>query len=410
MFMSETPKKIPVLLWGIALLVMTGCNLSDADGTTTPDNEQPISGKPVIYIAAPQANSTYREGIDVNIQVQISNAGDDIARVEFFVDSAPIAALQSPNAANAPVFSLTQTWPARGIGSHIIAVTAFRNDGTTSDPTSVQINVTGQTQPSSTDDIGIIPPATTGQPVATTTIGPVIVPTTDSTTQPTTVQVTNTPSVPTANFTTTMNVRRGPGTNFDPPIGSMQEGQSREILGTNLYETWLKIPFNNGVGWVYAPLVEVTGNLTNLPHEIGPPTPFPTAPPPPTVTPVPTTAAVNLTVVNHYVNPPIPQCGQDFTVGMTIRNESATSTMTGLALIQDVHKASGTVNHSSGGGLVSITLGPNGEHQVAVTLNVSTYVNEVHRIEFIADVNNEIAESNENDNRQAVEYTLPACP
>jgi hypothetical protein len=410
MFASVLPKKTPVLLWVIALLVMAGCTLPDPDEATA-DSEENIGGAPVIYIAAPLANSTYLEGIDVNIQVQVSNAGDDIARVEFFVDSVPIAALQSPNTANAPVFSLTQTWPARGIGAHTIAVTAFRNDGTTSDPASVRINVTVRTPQTSTDDIGIIPPATIDQPVPT--IGPVIVPTSDntaSTAQPTGILATNTPGVPTAFFNRTMNVRSGPGLNFAPPIGSIPQGETMEILGTNLNETWLKVSFNAGVGWVYAPYVDVTGNLTALPHEIGPPTPYPTATPPPTVTPAPTAAAVNLTVVDHFVNPPVPQCGQDFTVGMTIRNESDVSTMTGLALIQDVHKASGTVNDSSGGGLVSITLGPRGQHQVALTLNVSTYVNEVHRIEFIADVNNEIVESNESDNRQAVEYTLPPCP
>ena len=88
--------------------------------------------------------------------------------------------------------------------------------------------------------------------------------------------LTETPSVPMASFFTRLNVRSGPGINFYPPIGQFTEGQSTEILGTNLDGSWLKVYFGIGEGWVYASPVNIKGDISDLPREIGPPTPAPT--------------------------------------------------------------------------------------------------------------------------------------
>ena len=403
MFAHRLPQwtRFWLLLLGLGLLI-SGCTLtSETSEPESADSTTTITGAPVVDIYAPQPYSTYVEGVAVIIQARINNAGADLTRLQFTVDNQPIVTLQSPNTANAPAFSVTQTWPAVGIGAHTILVLAFRNDGTSGQSIPITIHVA---QPSgvSANDLGIITPAS-NIPVVT---GAPIAPNSPTNTPPLAIVPSNTPGVPTALVTAAqLNVRQGPGTNF-PAISTLTLNQTAEILGLNLDGAWLKIRLNQREGWVSAQYVTVQGNIANLPREAGPPTPLPTALPTPTLTPLP---LANLTIEGHYVNPSTPHCHEDFTVGMTIRNASDVTTATGLAVIRDIRAADGLVNDSSGDTLVSVTLPPRGSQTVTVTLNVSTYVNEAHRIEWLVDVNNQIVESNENDNRQAVEYTLPPC-
>lgn len=395
--------------WIMAVaLALAGCSLPAAEN----DSETPISGAPIVQIASPQPNATYLEDVAVNIQAAISNAGSDIARVEIAVDGAIIANLQSPNPSGAAVFTVTQTWPAAGIGAHTVAVTAFRGDGSSA-PQSVTINVIEMSPVEQ-----IVPTHTPDQNGEPSTPTEVVEPPTDAPPEPTTppeptvVPPTETPSVPTARFTTGINVRSGPGTNFNPPIGQFAANTSAEILALNPAGSWLKVRYGSGTGWVFAQLVEIQGDITNLPREVGPPTPIP-----PTQTPIPATAIPtpsvtnNLVVIQPFIDPPQPNCGVPFTAGMTIRNDGTGSLSTGTSRIRIIHAASGTEIASSGGALVPVTLASAGTHTVSFQFNVNVYVNELHRIQFIADADNQVPETIETDNMITVDYTLPAnCP
>ena len=71
-----------------------------------------------------------------------------------------------------------------------------------------------------------------------------------------------------------MNVRSGPGTEY-PKIGVLLNRQQAPALGRLPGGTWIMIAYvgaENGVGWVYAPLTQVFGELPIV--EI-PPTPTP---------------------------------------------------------------------------------------------------------------------------------------
>ncbi|MCB0184268.1 MAG: SH3 domain-containing protein, partial [Caldilineaceae bacterium] len=136
------------------------------------------------------------------------------------------------------------------------------------------------------------------------------------------------PALPTPTFTPepvaqltigaqTINVRQGPGTNYDV-IGLAEAGATFVVLGSNGDGTWWQIDYGNGVGWVFGDLaqrneiaVAVVGDIplpptstftpvpadtaTNTPlppPELPTNTPVPAAPPsntpePPTATPVP---------------------------------------------------------------------------------------------------------------------------
>jgi hypothetical protein len=395
--------RFPMLLGLIAaLLAVAGCTLPASNG----DSVVAISGPPEVRLASPQSNATYLEGVPVNIQAAVTNAGEDIDRVEVMVGGAVIATLPEPNTAGAAVFSITQTWPAAGPGQHTIGVTAFRGDGTSSQTASVIINVVDDTAVASpTPEPTDIP---TEEPQATDPPPPTDEP------EPTAVPATSTPSVPTARFTTGINVRSGPGTVFDPPIGAFAPNQTAEILALNQAGSWLKVRYGTGEGWVFANLAEVEGDISNLPREAGPPTPVPTAVPPPTQPPAtqPPATQVNLVIENFGIENSVqPTCGQEFRPYMTVRNAGTQATNTGLLRIRIVHVASGTEIATSGGNLVSVPLQPNGTHYVNFPFNLNVFIDEQHRIEYIVDVNNEIVETSKDDNRRELTYTLQGpCP
>jgi uncharacterized protein YraI len=77
-----------------------------------------------------------------------------------------------------------------------------------------------------------------------------------------------------------MNVRAGPGTNYNI-IGSANAGQTFRVTGRNPENTWWQIDFNGQPGWLFGDLVtaqntQAVAVASNIP-----------APPPPTATPIP---------------------------------------------------------------------------------------------------------------------------
>ena len=96
-----------------------------------------------------------------------------------------------------------------------------------------------------------------------------------------------------------LNVRKGPGTNYDI-VGVLTNGQQAEIIGRNADASWWQIKFPGapqGVGWVSAAYVTAE-NIANVPVVQAPPPP---PPPPPTPTPVPN-PPVNEWLGEYYSN------------------------------------------------------------------------------------------------------------
>ncbi len=62
----------------------------------------------------------------------------------------------------------------------------------------------------------------------------------------------------------TINVRSGPGTSFQA-IGALPPGTELTVIGRNAPADWLQVEFDGHRGWVARFLLEVTGNVLNLP-------------------------------------------------------------------------------------------------------------------------------------------------
>jgi hypothetical protein len=98
-----------------------------------------------------------------------------------------------------------------------------------------------------------------------------------------TLQPTATFGGPTVLASEQVNVRAGPGTNYDQ-VGVLIPGQTAPAIGRSPGNEWIQIEYPGGPGnraWVFAPLVSIrAGTIEDLtPAETPPP---PTAPPTPT--------------------------------------------------------------------------------------------------------------------------------
>ena len=328
------------------ILLVTGCTLNNSAIPSAT-----VSGAPTVRILAPQPNATYMEGVNVNLQATVANAGKDIDRVEIVIDGSTVATLSQPNPNGATSFNVTHGWAAAGTGAHNINIVAYRADGSSSEPAAVAItvvaasgqanptqqqvspNTTAPTQASGGQANTQAPTQGSGQP---TTVPPTSAPATEA--------ATATPSKPTASFAQGINVRRGPALEFDPPIGAFAAGQTAEILAVNPAGTWYKVRYGGGEGWVFAALTQASGDIASLPRDPGPP--VPTAPPPTAIPPtsVPATAAAasdaNLVAGIVELNPGQPSCQQTFNIGFDVANLGSVATSaSGTVSVKDVRAA-----------------------------------------------------------------------
>ncbi len=391
------------ILWCMAALLLAACNLGAGQSETV------ITGVPVVQLSAPLPNATFMEGVPVNIQALISNAGPDIGRVEILVDGTVIASLASPNAAGAATFSIpTQSWPAAGAGQHTITVTAFRADGSNSTPAVVTVSVVSQTtqteEPSPAADETEETTGNNAQAAPTDEPEPTDQPEPTEASEP---EASDTPSRPTATITTGVNLRRGPGTVFNPPVGSMPANATADIIAVNQSGDWYKVRSTYGEGWISATFVTVSGNVDNLPVDPGPPTPVPT--PVATATPVasatPVTNANLIIVGTPEVDPHPLNCGQTATITVVVQNNGTGAALAGGSiLVEDIHVASGARQQSTEGTFP--LLQPGQSFTSVMRLTVSTFFNEGHRINVRVDPNNGVAETNEGDNNFSTDYVL----
>ncbi|WP_119068438.1 ABC transporter substrate-binding protein [Aggregatilinea lenta] len=182
--------------------------------------------------------------------------------------------------------------------------------------------------------------------------------------------------------TTALNVRSGPGFNFDQ-IGEVQQGDILEILGAVADYSWLVINYQGGIGWIKAEFANVTGDLGSIPILQSPATPTPAVTAPPALGSQP-----DLLVESVVLNPAQPVPNQPFAATVTVRNAgggAAGRFAVGLTFDQANYITGfieGLASGQSGQVQLSSTVVGTGTAQMIVT----------------ADQSNEVAESNETNN------------
>ena len=233
------------------------------------------------------------------LTTQIGALSTRVYELEQATPARPAPGSQAPDPSRTP----TDTPRPAPTGTPTRTPTAAAND------TPVPVPTGTPTRPPTATANDTPVPAPTGTPTrtptATATVTPVPVPTRTPTRPPTaTATVTSTPAPtrtatrpPTATATVTpvaaphfivnsdhVNVRRGPDPAFSI-IGTVARGERFDIGARNNSGTWLEFCcVNNERGWIYAPLLIVSHDMSEIPTATNIPTP---PSPTPTNTPVP---------------------------------------------------------------------------------------------------------------------------
>jgi uncharacterized protein YraI len=420
------PKRIlRPLLAAAALLMSAACSSLTPPGESVA--QVTFNGAPQINIISPQANARYREGANVYIVARVENAGPDISGMTVMIGDEIIAS-EKPDTGGSASFAVNARWPASRSGSQVISVSVKRADPSLSDIKTVDIEVIGVPTPTvaptqvtptvdtapqtdiSSPGLNVPQPTTeTGAPQAAPTQAP-------PTEQPAT-PVPPTSSAPQVKVKAGANVRKGPSTAFEPPLGSMAAGQTAEIIGKNLDGSWYKIRFYNGEGWIAAITVDVEGSTSSLVAEAGPPTPIPATPVPVVPTGIPATGVPaapstgpDLVVEGTPAISPHPfVCNQASEITITVKNIGNGASNISKLVVQDMF-------NGAPGATTSYPLGvlqPGQTAQAVVYLTVATNYNQAHTTRVTVDAEAQNTETNEGNNQyNSAVYNLEqgACP
>lgn len=193
---------------------------------------------------------------------------------------------------------------------------------------------------------------------------------------------------------TQINVRSGPGIQYEV-IAKLNQDAQFEVTGISPDFAWLATQINGRIGWVSGDLVTVSGNLQTLPVVQPPPTP--TALP---ATATPTLAPIaDITYVTATLNPPIPAPGQPFTLTVTVRNNGSVASgdfaIATSFLPGDVFNAATVTSLAPGA-------------QTNVNLTASVTGTGYQTIAIVLDLNNQIAEGDvgEANNKPTFTYKV----
>ncbi|MCY4072573.1 MAG: SH3 domain-containing protein [Chloroflexi bacterium] len=405
--------RAPCLMFIALVLLFSACSLGVPSAEVAPVT---FSGPPVIRIASPLPDQTFLSGATVIVQARIENAGPDLARVTMLLDGVVLGEKQDPNPIGASVVPVTIDWPTRNPGQFEITVAAERGDGSgASESVSISVVLPPEDEepPESAETVEVVPPA---EEIVDATV----VPPSDETA----VLSTDAPAVsPTASLPTSppvlssrsvaaviakpSNLRRGPGTSFEL-VGSIAVNQEVVIVAVNPDRDWYHIRYGaQGDAWIYSELVSPSGDLGSLPVESGPAL----AEPAPAAT---SAGGVNLVIAGIRLEPQNLVCNQAGKVTVSIRNEGTEDTSAGgwIAVEDMIPGRDEPVARSDPANPFPTIRAGETITAIPVNITVSVFYEQVHRIVVSIDSGGHIAEINENDNSDYIEYTLRRgnCP
>jgi hypothetical protein len=209
-----------------------------------------------------------------------------------------------------------------------------------------------------------------------------------------------------------INVRSGPSTKFNPPIGSLAANQSVDLLARSTDGQWFKVKYYNGAGWVFAAYTKPSVDPASLTVDAGPPIPADTATPLPTALPIPATAVpaqttANLVIGNVNVTPGLPiVCGKTVQLSIDIANQGGQPTTTsGTISIRDIYLKNNQEVASTQGAFGPIN---NGQtiNVSGIFLTVTSFVGEDHKLVITVNPNGAVPETSNADNTREMPYNL----
>jgi uncharacterized protein YraI len=270
-------KAQPARMLSAAFLVMATV-LASCNSAATP---------PKAVIMAPNANTQLMVGQQIDIQGQVT--GNALKAVDVYIDNAKYASMSAGGTASE--LSVSTGWvPTQG-GAHTIQLKGLNENGevvVSSEAIVLMVNAPTPT-----------PAPTQPPPTLAPTVAPTQAAAATEAPQPTAAPQGPTAAVKEGDY---VNVRKGPGFGYDK-IGTLDKGQSAPVIGKTSDSSWWQIRFPaaaDGVGWVTAQLIAVTGDAGGVPVAAAPPLPTqapvaqaPTSPPAPAATQAPPPTAAS---------------------------------------------------------------------------------------------------------------------
>ncbi|MEP7286761.1 MAG: GDSL-type esterase/lipase family protein [Chloroflexota bacterium] len=308
---------IPTLFMMLAILA---CNLGaqppSATSTAGPATTEPAmvaqSDVPDVEIRSPADGSE----VVINSEVQVYVRAADkvgVTRVEMRVDNLIVDTAASPEANGTLSIDSILSWTPNSSGSHVVQVVAFRGN-TRGNPKQITLMVRD-------NSAQITRPA--GSPAFLTAS-----PTSD-------------PTCRLRANTDNLNVRTGPGINYDR-IAALGIGTTVPITGTNNDTSWYQVNVQGLTGWVSGAYATPLGICSNLIQVLIPPSP--TVPAgstaiiiPPTFTPLPTlplptpSSTIPIVVLPTLTWTPIPTQGAQQPSSADLTSTAIFATQTQMA-------------------------------------------------------------------------------
>lgn len=452
------------VLWLIGVCaVLTACDALPP----TPDT---VAQAPALTIASPLPDARYQAGVEVPIQA--SARGIDVTRVEVRLDEAMLTTADDSLASM--VFNLSTWWTADGDGAsaitaRTITVTVYAADGASLSE-SVTFSVIGTLATRTPTPTATIPPTVTPAPIlptdavplptlsdttdSPTDAAPILatqgrevgappstdgapLPTMDASAPTVTVSADNlltlpiptvgdapsaTPIPPTesrpatatpratgviATFTQNVNLRRGASRAFEV-VGVGESGLRADVLAISPARDWFYVRTAGVYGWVFRDFVTIDGEVSILPMDAGPATPTLTptlAPTVPTIQP-----SINWRAGAIVLDPLPARCLEPLLIRFDVTNTGTQSTPADAIRVQDARVADDSIHTDV---FVQLpALAPGQSIRVEITLVISTWYDESHRLTLTLDPGGRVSESDETDNRAEIVYRLDraACP
>ena len=230
------------------------------------ERNSPVASVPTVVITAPVKDSQVTVNHPVTIQATASDPAG-VTRMELWVSGVKISEAASPGPGQA-TFTTSFQWTPQAPGSYTLEVKAYNPADAVNVPAIVTVNAVAEGGNTATPTVTPLP----GTPTATVPTNPSLLTRAD------------------------LNVRSGPGTQYDL-LGLLPTGTAADIIGRDETRQWWQIrflPAADGVGWVSAdPTFAQVFNVENIPIVPAPPTPTGT----PTNTPVPPTNTSTATAI-----------------------------------------------------------------------------------------------------------------
>ncbi|MCL4238222.1 MAG: SH3 domain-containing protein [Anaerolineae bacterium] len=229
--------------WLALMAAVLACSLS---ATPVDETQQRLERGPLVVALAPANGSVYAEGTRVALYAIAQDTGAGVARITFRMDDIVVGEVTADDPAGVPSLFARADWTAVDKRRHLLTVEAFRADGSLLGVQDVSLLVTDAPGAAAVS-------APDSGPEETPDLPPTDLPTPD---------VAQGPLAQIA--VAELNVRAGPGTGYEV-VGVLAQGAQVPVTGRSADGTWLAVSLPGGMGWVFAELVIVSGDLAAVP-------------------------------------------------------------------------------------------------------------------------------------------------